>query len=213
MHSRVERSRYVAAKLKNPLKPLLKNADCIRFRLPAPTKIWEKVAPKHAISDTTTGPAWQADPFFPPRSGFVQPEVRGTTARLRRDSRPVSRVSEGILGAVMLVLRRRPGKAFRVSTWQLGTSGASDSWCPDCAQSLLAYPGFSQAWLVVVHGASGSISKPVCTSASSYLRLSKADLRPPEQSSSKEWSRIPTLDKPTGTYLGNGKSGCKVTEL
>ena len=73
MHSRVERSRYVAAKLKNPLKPLLKNADCIRFRLPAPTKIWEKVAPKHAISDTTTGPAWQADPFFPPRSGFVQP--------------------------------------------------------------------------------------------------------------------------------------------
>jgi hypothetical protein len=56
---------------------------------------------------------------------------------IRRDSRPVSRVSKGILGTVMLVLWWRPGKAFRASTWQRGTSGAPNSRRPDCAQSLL----------------------------------------------------------------------------
>jgi hypothetical protein len=40
------------------------------------------------------------------------------------------------------------------------------------------YPGFSQAWLVVKDGVSGQSQSQSCTSASSYLPLSKADLRP-----------------------------------
>ena len=101
---------------------------------------------------------------------------------IRGDWRPVSRVSAGSLGAVTLVLGWRPGKAVRASTWQRGTSGAPDSRRPDGAQSLLELqiriPGLARLGWERSLGLLAQFQSRSCTSASSRLPLSRADLRP-----------------------------------
>ncbi len=54
-----------------------------------------------------------------------------------RPARGSGGVSQGITGALMIVIGQHPHRSFNASYWQPGTCGADDARRLDCAKSLL----------------------------------------------------------------------------